>query len=211
MKTIYLVLLTMMLLVFASAGGYLVMQLIEQRNKQIAVLFAKHNYPEGTKITDAQSMFELRQIREADLPPGVILDFAQVRGRILTREISEGEPVIVSHLKDPNKVDMIWEVAAGKKRFAIEVKAKRDSIQVGRRVNVLSTPSGADVNYETKTLFRNVLVLRVQEASNMPNEGSKLELIPISVTLELSPEEGEILASAVQNEDIRLIPSPAEN
>jgi Flp pilus assembly protein CpaB len=191
MKTIYLALLTMILLVFVSVGGFLVMQLLEQRNKQIAVLLAKHNYPEGTKITDPQSMFELREVREMDLPPGVILDFAEIRGRILIKEIREGEPVVVSHLKDPNKVSsnrLLGEPGPGKEMLMIAAKAREGSIRTGARVDVVCSKPN-----EAPRTLHNVRIggygTFSAASQQMKDECLKEGLVPMVVSIEVTPED----------------------
>jgi len=198
MKTIYIALLTMILLVLVSVGGFLVVQLIEQRNKVVAVLVAKHNYPEGTKITDPESMFELREVREVDLPPGVIINHVEVRDRVQARDIREGEPVVVSHLKDRNKISSnrwMGEPEPGKEMILIAAKACEGSIHSGTHVDVVySKPNEA-----TKTLYdlriggHGTLFVASQQ---MKDECLKEGLVPVVVSIEVTPEDALALEGA---------------
>jgi flagella basal body P-ring formation protein FlgA len=91
--------LTSILVILCSIAGFLVSELIAQRNKKYLIVVAKRNYPKGTAITNAEEMFEMRSTPGSELPPLAIFFFEDLQGRSLTRDITAGEPILLSDLE----------------------------------------------------------------------------------------------------------------
>src|SRR5439155_23798932 len=77
------------LCVCGLVSSYLTSQLIAQKNRRVMLVVAKHNYPKGTAISNAEEMFELREIREADAPSGYLTEVEEQNRRILIKDIRE--------------------------------------------------------------------------------------------------------------------------
>src|SRR6516165_4262856 len=101
------------LIIALLVASYLTSQLIAQRSKKVMLVVAKHNYPKGTAITNAEDMFELRDIREADAPSGYLTEVEKLNRMTLNQDIREGEPITISHLKDQNRVTLYQVVPVG--------------------------------------------------------------------------------------------------
>jgi uncharacterized protein (TIGR03067 family) len=101
-KTVCLFFLTVLIFFVC---GYLFIDLTPQRNNAVVLLVvAKHNYPEGTAITDPEQMFELREISESDAPLSYIVDLEKLRNTTLTSDIRAGEPVAKHFLLETRKL-----------------------------------------------------------------------------------------------------------
>jgi flagella basal body P-ring formation protein FlgA len=90
---------TSILIILCAIAGSLVSELIAERHKKYLILVAKHNYPKGTVITHAEEMFEMRSTPGSELPPLAVFVFEDLQGRSLTRDITAGEPVLLSDLE----------------------------------------------------------------------------------------------------------------
>src|SRR5262245_53026911 len=66
------------LCVCGLVASYLTSQLIAQKNERVVLVVAKQNYSRGSAITNAEEMFELREIRQADAPPGFLTELKEL-------------------------------------------------------------------------------------------------------------------------------------
>jgi len=174
-------------------ASYLTSQLIAQKNKRVLLVVARHNYPNGAAINDPEEMFELQEIREADAPSGFITELEELRGRTLTRDISEGEPLVEGDSKlDPP--------SPGRKYLDLVVEARANSIRAGTRVDVILSKSKEDPKAETIVLH-DVLVRAVKPSmlgQEMLEKEGKTGFVALYVVLDVSPAEGAQLAGSVK-------------
>jgi len=201
-KTIYLALLALLLAIFGTAASYLISQLIAQANKRVSVLVAKQNYPQGTTITNPEKMFELREFREAELPPGVVYDYQDLRGRILTREIGEGELLVFFDLKDPNKAptgQWMGVHEPGNQIVMVMANVRAGSIQAGSRVDVIYGDSKDASQGKTKTVHNirvSSLGMPAAIAQKIEKGEMKEDFIQVLVGLDVSSTDAAALEKA---------------
>jgi pilus assembly protein CpaB len=192
-------------------ASYLTSQLIAQRNKRVMVFVAKHNYPNGTAITDPQQMFELQSILEMDAPPFVVTELEELRDRTLTHDIHEGEPAVHFHLErtqDVLKSMLVDEIDPGKRTIEVKTKARRGFIKPGSRVDVIFTKADGVAKPESKILLQNILVRAVER--EVPDGMRNLELVPLVVYLDVTPEDALVLAPMKEKGSITLVLRPAD-
>jgi pilus assembly protein CpaB len=190
-------------------ASYLTSQLIAQRNKRVMVLVAKHNYPNGTAITDPQQMFELQSILEMDAPPFVVTELEELRDRTLTHDIHEGEPVVHFHLErtqDALKSMLVDATDPGKRTIEVKTKARGGFIKPGSRVDVIFTKADGAAKPDTKILLQNILVRAVER--EMLAEMRNMDFVPFIVTLDVTPEEALVLAPLKEKGTITLVLRP---
>ena len=174
-------------------ASYLTSQLIAQKNMRVLLVVARHNYPSGTAINDPEEMFEFREFPASDAPSGYVTELEELRGRTLTRDISEGEPLIEGDSKlDPP--------GPGRKYLDLIVEARANSIRAGTRVDVILRKSKEDPKAETIVLH-NVLVRAVKPrmlGQEMLEKEGKTDFVALYVVLDVSPAEGAQLARSVK-------------
>jgi Flp pilus assembly protein CpaB len=196
-KAIYLVLLTMILLVLASVGGYLVMQLIEQANKKVMLVVAKQNFPKGTIITNPEEMFEKREFYESDAPQGAISDLEELKNCTLNTDILEGQPVQSFFLERSRRSNKgVWNLRkkeeAGIQSFALSMET--DQVQGG----FVLPGCYVDIAYEvennkksfSKIVAENVQVSAVDQTCNLYGDGA-----PPNYCLKVTAEQAQTLKS----------------
>jgi len=178
--------------------------LAEGRDKgkeSLSIAVAAADLPWGTPLTSAH-LKKADYLRES-LPAGYFLDAKQVEGRVLISNIKANEPVLDSKLAPTGITGggVAAVISPRKRAMAVKVDKVRGVsgfIHPGNRVDVLvcmSRVNGNSFNPVTKTVLQNILVLAVgTETDNKDNKGKPSQVDVI--TLELSPEEGEVLALA---------------
>ncbi len=204
-KTVCLVFVVAILML---AGSYLVSQFIAQSNMKVAPLIAKHNYPKGTTIKDAEGMFEKREIPWSEAPPvAFFTDYEDVRGRTLTRDIREGELLLESDLEKIQDVTDLLRLhppAPGRKYLPILAKARKDSIRGWTRVDVIQSKSKEDAKAETIVLH-DILVraavpakLSQERLEKMLGKDGKTDLVALWVAIDVSAAEEAQLAASIE-------------
>ncbi|HVH72581.1 MAG TPA: SAF domain-containing protein, partial [Candidatus Dormibacteraeota bacterium] len=92
---------------------------------KVMLVVAKHDYPQGTAIKDAEDMFEKQEIPASDRPAYAVFDYDDVRGRTLTRDIRKGEFLVESDLERiENVTDLLRLTPSGPGRRYLPILAK---------------------------------------------------------------------------------------
>ena len=167
------------------------------------VVAAALEIPYGIKV-------EARHLKYVEIPEGVaptgfFTKAEDVEGRVATVAISRGEILISDRFVAHETGSTLAALVSANMR-ALTVRVN-DVIGVagfllpGNRVDVLSSRKTNDRRAVTETILRNIKVLAVdQSASTDQNE----PVIVRAVTLEMSPEETEILVRARTEGEIQL-------
>lgn len=167
------------------------------------VVAAALEIPYGIKV-------EARHLKYVEIPEGVaptgfFTKTEDVEGRVATVAISRGEILISDRFVAHEAGSTLAALVSANMR-ALTVRVN-DVIGVagfllpGNRVDVLSSRKTNDRRAVTETILRNIKVLAVdQSASTDQNE----PVIVRAVTLEMSPEETEILVRARTEGEIQL-------
>jgi pilus assembly protein CpaB len=134
---------------------------------------------------------------KGSIPPGSFNDTSQLTDRVLRTTLLPGEPILESKLAPKGLVGGLSSVISEDKR-AVTVKVSEVSgvagfTLPGRRVDVLVTIEDDKKEPVTKMILQNIKVLAVDQ--NIDQSGDK-PIIVNAVTLELTPQESEILAMA---------------
>ncbi len=193
-------------------ASYFTSQLIAQKNAKVMLVVAKHHYAKGTAIKDPEQMFEYREFLASDAPWGSIIELKALRDQTLTNDIQEGEPLVVDLLQETKKAPrsvLFGDLEPGKRAILVKTKARAGLIQVGSRVDVIySNPDGGQKS-EAKILLRNILVRAIEQP--MLDDDNKIELVPLLVTLDVTPEEALVLAPIKETGNVTLTNRPKED
>lgn len=145
----------------------------------------------------------------ANLPTGVFAKMSELEGRVTAYPLVEGELILEKKLAPKGTVPGLTALLPANKR-AMTVKVDEASGVAGfvspeNRVDVVVSMGKNDHMSEplSRVLLQNLRVLGTgQRIENRP--GDKPQVVP-TVTLEVTPEEGERLALAAQEGRISLV------
>jgi pilus assembly protein CpaB len=169
-----------------------------------SVAVASKDVPPGTSITP--EMVKVATWPKELIPPHSAASLGQVQGRVAIMPIANGEPILnrklapvgtaagLSGLLDPSKRALTVRVD--------DVIGVAGFINPGNRVDVLMDMKMGDKEHYSKTILQNILVLTVGQISEQ--KGDSKPVVVNTVTMELSPEQAEILNLASNEGKIRL-------
>ena len=171
------------------------------------VVVAKKDLGPATKLSPDQLKVEDWPPETA--PKGSFARVEMLEGRVTAYPFTEGEPILEKKLALKGTVPGITALLPPQKR-AMTVKVDEASGVAGfvspdNRVDVVVTVDKGDFskNPMSKVIFQNLRVLGIgQRIEQRP--GDKPLVVP-TVTLEVTPEEGERLALAAQEGRISLV------
>jgi pilus assembly protein CpaB len=173
------------------ANGWIQARAVASPAKSTVVVAAM-DIPFGTRI-------EARHLRSLDLPPGAepphsFREIKQVEGKVTTASLLAGEIVMAGRVVDSASGSALSAIVDQNMR-AITVRVD-DVVGVagfllpGNRVDVVAARKLGQNRAETETILHNLRVLAVdQTASTDKNE----PVVVRAVTLEMTPEQAEIL------------------
>ncbi len=202
-------------LVFAllAAGAvYLYLLQLEQQVKQdldyASIAVVKEHIPAHTRIT--VDMLATRDVPVSQVRSDALQRREDVAGAMARVPLYPGEPLIRDKLVFPGETHggLTYLIAPGKRAMAVavnEVIAVGYMLQPGHRVDVVAVleKKGTEENIPYATIFvQDLLVLAVgQSLTPVVPKGQPA----LTVTLEVSPEEGQKLALAAERGSIRLL------
>ena len=174
----------------------------DEESATIGVLVAGRDITFGQAI-EPQLITTIQWPRES-VPPGIFTDPAQllpaegVEPRRARKAIAQGELILNTRVSDwGEKVTIVQTLAANHRAMAIKVDAETavgGFVTPGDFVDVLLT-QGRNEAMRTVTILQNVRVIGVDQDSN---EGTDTPEIARTVTVEVTPDEGQRLALAQQ-------------
>ena len=173
----------------------------------VMALVAKTDIAPATRLGAEQ--VQLSPWSRAHLPKGAFTNLAELEGRVAAYHLVEGELVLEKKLAPKGTLSGLTVLLPATKR-AMTVKVDEASGVAGfvapdNRVDVLVTIDKGEYNGNplSRVLLQNLRVLGTgQKIESRP--GDKPQVVP-TVTLEVSPEEGERLALASQEGRISLV------
>ena len=167
------------------------------------VVAAAMEIPYGTKVEERHLKFV--EIPEGVAPTGFFTAKEDVEGRVSKVGIARGEILIAERFAAHESGSTLAALVSSNMR-ALTVRVN-DVIGVagfllpGNRVDVLSSRKTTDRRAVTDTILRNIKVLAVdQTASTEKNE----PVIVRAVTLEMTPDQAEVLVKARTEGEIQL-------
>ncbi len=184
---------------------------VEQQAQQIVptklvVVAAKDIVAGSTLEADLVKVVEWP---ENNLVPGSVSDKEELKGRVVRYPLVPGEVILESKLAPKGTLGGLAGIINNEKR-AVTVKVDEASgvagfVMPGNRVDVLVTMDNNEFKEDpvTQAVLQNLLVLGRGQELNTPKNGEKPQVVP-TVTLEVTPEEGERLALAAKEGNITL-------
>jgi pilus assembly protein CpaB len=146
---------------------------------------------------------------ENNLVPGSLSDKEELKGRVVRYPLVPGEVILESKLAPKGTLGGLAGIINNEKR-AVTVKVDEASgvagfVMPGNRVDVMVTMDNNEFKEDpvTQAVLQNLLVLGRGQELNQPKDGEKPQVVP-TVTLEVTPEEGERLALAAKEGNITL-------
>jgi len=199
---------------FATLASYMALGWLKRqaavqspKEKTTIVVVAKIAIDPTSLLTEVQLKTEVWHQEKP--PPGSFNNLEQVVGRVTATSIMLGELVTENKLAPKGAVPGITALLSPNQR-AMTVKVDEASgvagfLTPGNRVDVVVVVDKGEYNKDplAKLLFQNLKVLGTgQKLENRP--GDKPQIVP-TVTLEVTPEQGERLALAAQEGRISLV------
>src|SRR3982751_774259 len=172
-----------------------------------SLVVAARNLAEGSSI--ARSSLSVREWRVATVPAGAFASADSLIGRVTRVPIFEGEPFVPGRLAPSGTGPGIEvKITPGKRAMGLrinDVAGVSGLIQPNSRVDVLvNIRSNIDGGKQVSKLFmENMRVLSVGTRVERDAEGKAIEAT--TAALEVTPEEAERLAVAVNQGSIQLV------
>ncbi|MSR51476.1 MAG: Flp pilus assembly protein CpaB [Gemmataceae bacterium] len=170
-----------------------------QGPKMVEVLRTKSKVPFREKISDPQKYFEVVVVPELNLPSKILISFEQVKDKSLNKNLIENSFVTEDDLLKDNQNSLTDQLDKGKRLFGLTVNAESLAggfILPGSTVDLIGTKRLANNNIETQTVLENIRVMAVGDKSTINEKGGDVRhsIIETTVTLEVTPEEAQVLA-----------------
>ncbi len=178
-----------------------------QRGELLNVVVAVTDLSGGTIIKP--EMVKTVPFLKGSLPSGVFRDTATVVGRVVITPIKADEPIFDSRLApmDITRGGVAAVISPNKRAMAVRVdrvKGVSGFIHPGNRVDVVATFRPANSSTPvTMTVLEYILVLATGTETEIRNRQEKPIEVDV-ITLELTPEEAEVLALASSEGKLQL-------
>lgn len=166
----------------------------------VDVVVAARDIPYGQVIQP--QMLQVMSWPAAALPPGAMTEMAALVAepgqppRRAKRALSQGELILASKVSEfGEKVTIVQSLGVNTRAMAIKVDAETavgGFVTPGDTVDILLT-QGKDAQMRAVTILQNIRVVGVDQQSD---EGSDAPEVARTVTVEVSPEQGQKLALA---------------
>jgi len=183
------------------AAAYLAMTYNKgnQGPKMVEVLRTKSKVPFREKISDPQKYFDLIAVPELNLPSKILKSFEQVKDKSLNKTLTDQSFVTEDDLLGANQHYLTDQLDKGKRLFGLTVNAESLAggfILPGSTVDLIGTKRLANNNIETQTVLENIRVMAVGDKSTINEKQGEVRhpIVENTVTLEVSPEEAQVLA-----------------
>jgi pilus assembly protein CpaB len=170
-----------------------------------SVAVASGDIAPGTAITP--EMVKVANWPRELIPPQAASSLSQVQGRVAMMSIANGEPILSRKLAPEGTAAGLGGLLEMNKRALTvrvdDVSGVAGFIHPGSRVDILADiklPEGKE--HYSKTILQNILVLTAGQI--WEQKGDNKPVVVNTVTLELAPNEAEILNLASNEGKIRL-------
>ncbi len=142
------------------------------------------------------------------IPPQAVMSAAELNGRVVKTEISRGEPVLLTKLAPRGTAaGLSGLVGLDKRAFTVrvdDVSGVAGFIHPGDQVDVLAElPIPHSSEHFSRTILQNIRVLTAGQV--WEQKGEQKPAVVNTLTLELSPQQGELLNLASNQGKIRLV------
>ena len=167
--------------------------------KMVEVLRTKSKVPFREKLSDPQKYFEIVAVPQLNLPSNILVSFNLIKDKSLNKNLADQSFVTSDDFLDPNQHYLTDQLNKGKRLFGLNVNAESLAggfILPGSSVDLIGTKRLANNNIETQTVLENIRVLAVGDKSTINEKPGDIRhsIVENTVTLEVSPEEAQVLA-----------------
>lgn len=180
----------------------------EARTELATVVVASADIPFGQPILP-QALTTIAWPRAA-MPPGafgdttVLVPASGKPPRRATHDIAKGDFILASKISDfGDKVTIVQTLGPNLRAMAIKVEAETavgGFVTPGDAVDIVLT-QGRDADLSAVTILQNVRILGVDQDANVKRDQPE---VVRTVTVEVTPEQGQVLALAQQAGTLRL-------
>ena len=176
---------------------------VDMQVGMVPVAAADVQIPFGQKIEPAH--IKLLQLPEKALPAGAFRDQESVIGKIAAQAIYPGEILlqgrVVEHLGGSTLAAVIEPGMRALSVAVNEVIGVAGFLLPGNRVDVLATKKAGNQGVKASTLLQDIKVLAVDQTSSTDKNDP---VVVRAVTLEVNPQQAEILIKATQEGKVQL-------
>ncbi len=143
------------------------------------------------------------------IPPTAVNSLAQVQGRVLITPVAKGEPILMSKLAPEGTAAGLGGLLDENKRALTvrvdDVSGVAGFIHPGDHVDILAElpMPGTTGEHFSKTILQNIVVLTAGQFWEQQNKDQK-PVVVNTVTLELTPQQAEMMTLASNQGKIRL-------
>ena len=144
------------------------------------------------------------------VPPGAPPNYEAVKDRVVIVPVSKGEPILMTKLAPEGTIAGLGGLLSeGNRAISVrvdDVSGNAGFIKPGDHVDVLMSmpvPNSHEEHY-SKTILQNIVVLSTGQIWEQQQQDQKPVIVK-TVTLEVKPEQGEILDLASNQGKIRLV------
>jgi len=206
----------MLALVFGTTATFMAMGWLKSQSQKAAkqatvplveVVVAAKDVPPAVALSE--DLLRVRRWPQDTVPSGIFRRLEDVVGRVTATPLAAGEPLLENKLAPKGVIPGLTALLPKEKR-AMTVKVDEASGVAGflnpdNRVDVVVTVDKGDYNKDpvSKVVLQNLRVLGTGQRIEK-KLGEKPQVVP-TVTLEVTPEEGERLALAVREGMISLV------
>jgi pilus assembly protein CpaB len=202
-------------LVAAVAAGYLMLNISGRDDSQPVrtivknvttdkVLVASASLPIGSRLSDDN--LDWQEWPEDALADGFITRstrpdaVTELTGSIVRLPVFEGEPIRGEKVVDSSTRIMSSILPSGKRAVSTEITVETGAggfILPNDRVDVIMVRTSEDSGFLTETILSNIRILAIDQRIQEDEEGNKTA-VGSTATLELTPEQAQIIAVAQQ-------------
>jgi pilus assembly protein CpaB len=198
-------------LIIASAIGLIalfiasIMVKEDDTSKAVMVVAASEKISLGAPISEPQ--LKLIKLPKGAEPVGVTGSIQSLVGRIPKVEIAAGEIILESMLYSPNSsAGLAFAIAQGKRAMSMnvnEVSEVAGFVNPGAYVDILFSSKDDTGRFSSRIIMQRILVLAVAQDRTGSDEAKPK--LATSVTLEVTPQQAEVLDVARMAGNISLV------
>lgn len=178
----------------------------------VTVVTAKQAIPARTKITG--ELIELRTVPKRFAWPGAMQKADQVVGKVTTKALAAGEPILPAALNMPETdAGLAFAVPAGFRAMTVpadEITGVAGRLAVGDHVDVIAILPKEIAGLEKATLLlEDLVILALGKEDAGKGKTKETAKAYSSVTLALKPQDGVLLALAREKGVLQFMLRPA--
>jgi pilus assembly protein CpaB len=187
---------------------YVSMKTQVAKKPAVSVVVATMEIAPGTALSS--SVVKTVSWPQELVPPGAPPNYESIKDRVVIVPVSKGEPILMNKLAPEGTLAGLGGLLKeGMRAISVrvdDVSGNAGFIKPGDHVDVLMSipvPDGKKEEHFSKTILQNIVVLSTGQIWEQKQEDQKPVVVK-TVTLEVKPEQGEILDLASNQGKIRL-------